>query len=45
MTKTIRKEILSGSENKHYAYYCGKCKMIKTPVEDILKRIKRKRTD
>jgi len=25
MTKTVRKEALSGSENKKYRYQCGKC--------------------
>jgi predicted SprT family Zn-dependent metalloprotease len=25
MTKTIRKQGLSASENKHYRYECGKC--------------------
>lgn len=41
MTKTIQKEKLSASENKHYAYYCGKCGMIKRVVEDIFKRRKK----
>lgn len=44
MTKDVIKETLSASENKHYNIYCGKCGLIKTPIEDMLTRLKKRRT-
>jgi hypothetical protein len=45
MTKTITKKGLSGSENTHYIYKCGKCGYAKDLVdissfEDAVKKVK-----
>ena len=42
ITKTIVKEGLSASENKHYRYECKNCGFKKNIFEDLLKLRRRK---
>ena len=43
MTHTVKKKSLSASENTNYRYECGKCGCIKTPVEDMINKMKKEK--
>lgn len=42
-TVSVEKETLSASENRHFTEFCTVCGLRKTTIEDLMKKIKKRK--